>query len=87
MGGVSVNSLCQQDGLFALKPRSHYKRHDPIHFNGELAISGDARDSDRWRPDGACPVMPQSSESFNFMQMKSDFRERQPIGKKTVELT
>ncbi len=28
----------------------------------------------------------QSSESFNFMQMNSNFQERQPIGKKTVEL-
>ncbi len=46
-----------------------------------------ASDSDRWRPDGACPATRQSSESFNFMQIKSDFRERQPIGKKTVELT
>ncbi len=34
-----------------------------------------------------CPATQQSSESFNFMQMKIDFRKRQPIGKKTVELT
>ncbi|KAL0151512.1 hypothetical protein M9458_053164, partial [Cirrhinus mrigala] len=27
-----------------------------------------------------------ASESLNFMQMKSDFRERQPIGKKTIVL-
>ncbi len=33
-----------------------------------------------------CPAMRRSSESFKFMQMKSDFQERQPIGKKTVEL-
>ncbi len=34
------------------------------------------------RPDETCPATWQSSESFNFMQMKSDFRERQPIGTK-----
>ncbi len=33
-----------------------------------------------------CPAMRRSSESFKFMQMKSDFQERQPIRKKTVEL-
>ncbi len=42
----------------SLKPRSHYKRHsvtkqhDPIHFNGGLAVSGDTSHSDHWRPNG-----------------------------------
>ncbi len=51
-----------QPWSFQTKARSHYKlhsatkQHDPIHFNGELAISGDTSDSDRWRPDGACPA-------------------------------
>ncbi len=71
-----------------VKPRSHHKRHattkrhNPIHFNGKLAISGDRSGSVRWRR-MACPTTRESSESFNFMQMKSDFRERQPIGKMT----
>ncbi len=37
--------------------------------------------SGRWRPDGACPATRQSSESLYFMQMKSNFRERQSTGK------
>ncbi len=42
--------------LLVLKPHSHYKRHtatkrhDPIHFNGELAISGDKSDSGCQQP-------------------------------------
>ncbi len=76
-----------------IKPRSHYKRHlatkrhDPNNFNGELAISGDTSDSDCWWPDRVCQATSQSSVSSNFMQMKRDFQNRQPIGKKTVELT
>ncbi len=49
--------------------------------------AGNTSDSDDWRLDGTCPATQQSSESFKFMQMNSDFREREPIGKKVVEFT
>lgn len=34
-----------------------------------------------------CPMKHKKIETFNFMQMKSDFREWQPIGVKSVEHT
>ncbi len=72
--------------IYILKPRSHYKRQSDmiplISMESWRFLA--TRDSDRWRPDGVCSATWQSLESFNFMQIKSDFR--QPIGK-MVELT
>ncbi len=64
----------------------------PFTLQATLSDKATRSHSFQWRAGdfqrhGACPATQQSSESFNFMQMKSDFRERQPIGKKTVELT
>lgn len=53
----------------------------------KLAISGDTSDSDRWRPDGVCPVTRQLWDMFNIMQIKSDFRAQKWIGVKSVERT
>ncbi len=59
--GVNVIiNIFKENTERSLDPSSHYKRHattkqhNPIHFNGELAISGDMSDSDCWQLDGAC---------------------------------
>ncbi len=72
----------------SLKPRSHRQwQSDMITFifNGELATSGDKSDSDRWRRNvGVSSDAGQATGFLSFMQMNSQFRERQPIGVKNL---
>ncbi len=65
----ALKSSSVRPALSPIHTTSDTKRHDPIHFNGELPISGDTSDSEQYRPLATGWGVSSDATKFRILQL------------------